>query len=850
MLDTQVERRQQKALEEGFKVKNIGDEPVFSTFSVLSPSKRTYQVTIRSLKERINSCSCPDFRTNLLGTCKHIEAVLALALKRHRKRIDELERHRPPVADIFLRYGEQVQVALTRPRSPLPAEVQRLTERHFDSEGLLLGDPTVQLPVLLDEVAHLSPKATSSIRLGPDVQTHGLLLIDGVNHRRQKEWFLTEVREGKRSLEVLGAKLYPYQVEGLLHLAFSGRALLADDMGLGKTVQAIAATALLKEIRGISRVLVVTPASLKHQWLREIHRFTSLSAEVVGGPSSKRELLYAQPAFFTVINYELLLRDQQVFERLAPDLVILDEAQRVKNWRTKTAQAVKQLRSRYMFVLTGTPLENNLDELYSVMQTLDPRLLGPLWQFNTRYYQLERRRSGSYRVLGYKNLEELRGRIRPVVLRRERHEVLKDLPPRVDNNYFVPMTPAQLDPYRDFQGVVAQLINIAERRPLTPQESKRLMMALQKMRILCDALELHDHKIPDKLKKQTAPKLDELKTIIEEQVVETGRKAILFSSFEGMIDLAIERVARPLGIAHVKLAGSVPTAKRGQLLDRFRDDPTCLLFFSTDAGGVGLNLQAASLVVNLDLPWNPAVLEQRIGRAHRMGQKSTVSVINLVSQGTIEEKMLDTLDVKRQIFQAVFAAIDGQDELVFAKNRGLMARLRQMLTEEPPAPTAPRELRPGEEPVPVGAPPVESRPVSPDEQVQVLADRLSARLGSRLLLVQRMASPPSGPVATRDLPRVLVVVDREADVLASIVDEVTASVVSDTIRFATVLFDRLGYQNLATLLGGSMAAPGAPDAYRSPALPLPEGERKDQQSLIVDEARGLLTRAEERVRLA
>jgi len=171
-----------------------------------------------------------------------------------------------------------------------------------------------------------------------------------------------------------------------MHLTFGRRALLADDMGLGKTVQAIAAGALLRQLRDIKRVLVVSPASLKHQWAREIQRFTSLSATVIEGNLTSRRNLYQKPGFFNIINYELVLRDEDDLRRLRPDLIILDEAQRIKNWRTKTADAVKRLRSPYAFVLTGTPLENRLDELYSIFQFIDPDILGPLWRFNQRFF--------------------------------------------------------------------------------------------------------------------------------------------------------------------------------------------------------------------------------------------------------------------------------------------------------------------------------------------------------------------------------------------------------------------------------------------------------------------------------
>ena len=824
----QIARRRKKALEEGFRVRNTRGNDVFSRYQVHSPSGRTYEVSLRSLTARINGCSCPDYLTNMLGTCKHIEAVLVVLEKKLGKRLAAVEKEAPATAEVYLRHAERVEVRLKAPQG-LRGKVRKVLERFFDGEGVLVGDAAHQVTALLEAAARLDADDLAQLNIAADVLTHAEVMLETAEHRKQRDWFLEEVRAGRRSLELVGTKLYPYQVEGMLHLAFTGRALLADDMGLGKTVQAIGAAALLKELRGIERVLVVTPASLKHQWKREIQRFTSLGVEVVDGAASKRDLAYKTPAFFTVVNYELLLKDAEVFHRLAPDLVILDEAQRVKNWRTQTAQAVKALASRFAFVLTGTPLENNLDELYSVLQVVDPRLLGPLWQFNSRYFQLERRKSGSYRVNGYKNLEELRQRIRPVLIRRTRDEVLTDLPPRVDNNFFVPMTKGQTEPYLEHHAAVARLCAIAERRPLSPQESKRLFSNLQSMRILCDALELHDQRIPEKHKKLTAPKIDELAGILQEQVVEGGRKAVIFSSFEGMIDLAIRRAARPLKIGHVKLAGSVPTAQRGALLDRFRLDPKCMVFFSTDAGGVGLNLQDASLVINLDLPWNPAVLEQRIGRAHRMGQKASVQVINLISRGTIEEKMLDTLAMKRQVFQAVFSALDGVDALEFGKNHGLMARLRQLLTDEAP-PQAPAELPPAVV-TPVAEPTVAQRTRS-------FADRLAARLGGRLLLVRPAALPGA------DLPRLLVVVDRDPAELASVVDEVAREAAGASPAFSLHLFDRHGFEGLAAFLGATLPASPDDELFRSPALPAPAADGAARA------ATALLDQAAARLRLA
>jgi superfamily II DNA or RNA helicase len=679
--NVQIDRRRQRALKEITRITNKGNHPVFSLFDVSSLSGQSYSVRIRSFSEMQNSCSCQDYRTNLIGTCKHIEAVLLYLKKKHGGKLQQMVRKATLGAQIYLRYEaeETVRVVL-----PLPNEsaVRDLLARHFDPSGVLIGAPLQTLPSVFSAIEALAPKARALIQVDDTVREYLERLQDQEEINRQKTWFLEQMKKGTRSLDVISTRLYPFQESGAMHLAFGRRALLADDMGLGKTVQGIAASALLKELRGIQRVLIICPASLKHQWSREIRRFTSLPVKIVEGGLMKRRQFYDDPAFFTILNYEIVRRDIKEIEHLRPDLIILDEAQRIKNWRTKTATTVKRLQSRYAFVLTGTPLENRLDELYSIFQFIDPRILGPLWHFNDRFFHIEERRSGTYKVLGYRNLEELRGIIAPYTLRRTREEVLQDLPSRVDNNFFVEMTPAQMQAYQEYKETVARLAAKARRRPLTPKEQQILLNSLMKMRIICNALALHDKKIPLGECEKTSPKLRELGQILSDQILENGKKAIVFSQWAEMLKLT-EPVMKRLGLGYVKLTGEVPSAKRGDLIQCFFEDPDCRVFLSTDAGGLGLNLQAASLVINLDLPWNPAVLEQRIGRAHRHGQKKSVQVVNLVAQGTIEERMLDTLAGKRTVFAGVFGKAEAPESIRFEDGGQALLKQLDKLLEEP-----------------------------------------------------------------------------------------------------------------------------------------------------------------------
>jgi SNF2 family DNA or RNA helicase len=812
-VEAQIERRRQRAQEEISRVVNKGRHALFSTFEVTSVSGRTYTVQIRAVDQLLNSCSCPDYHTNTIGTCKHIEGVLLHLKQALADRWDELVAQALPVNQIYLHRAEETTVRLTLPL-PTGRGAERLREmlsRYFDAEGVLQGPLLQTLPALLAEIEAPGDRQRARLLVTEDVRQHLEQLQDLESIRRQKEWLLDQVARGNRSLDVLATRLYPFQQEGILHLAFGGRALLADDMGLGKTVQAIAASALLHQLRDIQRVLVVCPASLKHQWAREIRRFTSFPVNVIEGNLETRRGLYNQPAFFNIVNYELVWRDLDELQGLRPDVVILDEAQRIKNWRTKTADYVKQLRGRYAFVLTGTPLENRLDELYSVFQFIDPNILGPLWRFNQRYFQLEMRRSGSFKVLGYKNLDELRGRIGPYVVRRTREEVLHDLPERVDNNFFVEMSDKQWKAYNGFKETVARLVALARRRPLRPEERDVLLKSLMKMRMICDALALHDPDLPPREVERTAPKLRELGLILEDEIASNGHKAVVFSQWTRMLELT-ESVVGRLGLGYVTLTGDVPTPKRGALITRFFEDPDCRVFLSSDAGGVGLNLQAASLVVNLDLPWNPAVLEQRIARAHRHGQRHTVQVVNLIAKGTIEERMLDTLAAKRQVFAGVFGGDDAATEISFEDTgQSLMQQLDEMLKITPVE--VELELAP-QPPEPVEVP----RPT-----LRGFADLLVGRFPGRILLVR---PAPQLPGAAGD-GNVLVVVDKTPGEIRPVADRLLAE------HFAPAppvpglhLMEQEGYRALVALTGGLLeqVEPAAEaDVYRAPAMPAPAG---------------------------
>jgi hypothetical protein len=339
------------------------------------------------------------------------------------------------------------------------------------------------------------------------------------------------------------------------------------------------------------------------------------------------------------------------------------------------------------------------------VQYLDPEMVGPLFRFNRDFYELDERG----RPVDYKNLPELRRRLQPVMLRRRKSDVESELPGRTVKTYFVRMVEEQALRYADYSKQAASLLAQAKRRPLTPKEFDRLQMLLACMRMICDTPAILDPTC------RVSPKLEELEGILSDLLEEPGRKIIVFSEWERMLEL-VRELAAELGVEAAWHTGSVPQQRRRAEIVRFKQDPACRLFLSTDSGSVGLNLQVASAVVNVDLPWNPAKLEQRIARAWRKNQTRSVTVVNLVCEDSIEHQILHLLGHKQALADGV---LDGQgdlDALKMPSGRAAMIERMQALTQGE-ASVAPRIL-------------------SPEEAV---AEELRRRHGERALLIEARA---------------------------------------------------------------------------------------------------------------
>ncbi len=907
--EEEIERRRLRAEAEPLEVRPIETtHHPFASFAVGSggrepgkpdggPKDRVdhqveYRVEIRSLDEHLNTCSCPDHRINGLGTCKHVEAVLLRLAEEgfgggagdesgspdlSRGAGGTGEAGRPAArrrrVEIFLdRAADPPRVRVLRPPGRPVKRVEDLLDPFFGTDGTLLAPPESAIPALARRLEAAPRRVRERVRLSAELPAWAEEEARRAARQSARERFEADVAAGKRSLDLLRHRLYSYQEEGALHLAFAERALLGDEMGLGKTVQAIAACELLRRLRGIERVLVVSPVSLKGEWEEQIAKFTDLPSLLVMGRRAERLRQYRERSFFYLTNYEQILSDGEDLQRLlAPDVIILDEAQRIKNWRTKTAQAVKRLESRYAFVLTGTPLENRIDDLYSIVQFLDPRVFGPLFRFNRDFHELDERG----RPVGYKNLSEMHRRLRPVLLRRRKGDVEGQLPGRTVNSYYVSMHKEQQLRYEEYEMRAARLAAIAKRRHLTREEFEKLQMNLACMRMVCDTPYILDPEC------RICPKLEELEAVFEELLGEDGQKVLVFSEWERMLEL-VRELAIEMKVGFAWHTGSVPQGKRRDEIRRFKDDADCRLFLSTDSGGLGLNLQVASAVVNLDLPWNPARLEQRIARAWRKHQTRSVQVIHLVTEHSIEHRMQTLLAGKQALADDV---LDGQgvDEMPMPSGRAaFMERLEEIL-EERLAGRAETAERPAGEAAAAPEVPAPER----------LRQDLSALLGERLLLLDLLPrdllsrpAPEEGPDSSQGRPEetakpetVLAVVDRlegaagegareakaedEAEGGAGIQAEIEAAVgrcFGDGPGAPRLeLLDRATYETVRRLAdaGVLQLAPGMDGAgglgseplVRSPALAAPSNRREEQRRRRLAEARDRLAAAQRKLRM-
>ena len=640
----QKELRRQFVEREPLSITPDADEAAYGVFDVRNPkTKNSYKVVYRGIDSKWNYCSCMDFKTNRLGTCKHVEAVRKW-LESHHKNAAVVN---PPYSSLYVSYKEGREVCL-RIGSSHWAEMKVLAAEWFTEEGKALPGTLTRMPVFIAKAKEIEPE----FRCYPDVTDY----LSEIKDAQYRERYLSSMAD-KNMDSLLKTTLYPYQKEGIRFAFSKGKSIIADEMGLGKTVQAIGCAELMRKAGLISSVLVLCPASLKYQWKKEIEKFTDSVAVIVEGPQDKRRELYRSQSFYRIVSYNTMSNDIRTFGNAYAECLIMDEVQRLKNWNTQISRAARKIKSDYTIVLSGTPLENKLVELYSVMEFVDQYCLGPYYKFIDETTVKDE----GGKILSYKNLNLVGERLAKRLVRRRKADIELQLPERTQQNLFVPMTSRQREIHDELKAGVAQIVSKWRRSHfLSDVDRKRLMLLLSQMRMVCDSTYILDQET------RFDTKVEETMNIVQEVVESGDDKIVIFSQWERMTRLIATELEK-LGVGYASLNGKVPSEKRNALVEKFWNEPSCRVFISTDTGSTGLNLQIASRVINLDLPWNPSVLEQRVGRVHRIGQRRNIQVLNMISQDSFEERMLATLEVKASLFEGILD--NGDDTVVLDDSR-------------------------------------------------------------------------------------------------------------------------------------------------------------------------------------
>lgn len=489
------------------------------------------------------------------------------------------------------------------------------TDLKIDKEELSEGSLHVPIyrGVQVDEVLGMKEKYDPSFRK----------LLDHLKHPEEQSYLIpAELNATMRDYQTTGFRWF----SSLSHYHLGG--ILADDMGLGKTLQSIA---YLLSVRKGNQHMIVAPASLIYNWQSEWEKFApDMDVAVIAGSREEREQILKERDGVEVLitSYSTLRQDIDLYGGRQFHTVILDEAQFIKNYTTKSAAAVRNLTASRKFALSGTPIENSVDELWGIFQAIMPGLFPPLKDFK----KLEPGKVASL--------------IKPFILRRLKSDVLKELPEKIESTHITELSKEQKELYVGYLHRIQEETAASLRGEGFQKSRMKILAGITRLRQLCchPALFLENYE-------GKSGKLEQLLDIVESSV-ENGKRMLIFSQFTSMLEM-IQAELEKADYPHFYLHGQTPAKERLRMADQFNQGDKPIFLISLKAGGTGLNLTAADTVVLYDLWWNPAVEDQAAGRAHRFGQKNVVQVIRLITKGTIEEKIYELQQKKRELIEQV-----------------------------------------------------------------------------------------------------------------------------------------------------------------------------------------------------
>jgi SNF2 family DNA or RNA helicase len=539
----------------------------------------------------------------------------------------------------------------------LVAIIKRITGRKFDSDNKVWTVPKQNTKEVLDVLLPLGFSYDPQIQETYQEKTLLKKKIERIlaGNFKQSEIDLFE----KTQLPLL-----PFQKIGSGFLCVTGSSLLADSPGCGKSIQSLATTL----IREAKKVLIICPATLKLSWKDELEKWIpDAKITVISGTKKERDELWKENSLYYLANYELLLKDLPEMQKIEWDFLIADEATRISNIKAKQSILIKKIKAKHILTLTGTPLNNKIEDVYNVIDLCNPGVLGNYWSFINKYcikqnIQLKDKinKDGKFirgrkvsLITGYKNLGELKTTLSDFMIRRKKEEVLLELPPKLYETVYVEFTKEEKEIYKNVQeNIVSELKELT----IDKQYLNEAMVKIVRLKQVCDSLEL----VSDI--KQSS-KILALKELLGD-ILHDNSKVIVFSQFSTLTDILMRELSEynPLLIS-----GKVGQEQRNENIRLFNEDDKHKVLCMTEAGSMGINLQRANYVVHFDLPWSISKKIQREDRCHRKGQLKNVTVYQLIVKDSVDEYIIKVLNKKEQLSDSILGDSERLNKVKISK---------------------------------------------------------------------------------------------------------------------------------------------------------------------------------------
>lgn len=620
MVQRVIEERKKKAYQAAYSLEFADN--IYGEHLLTNERGVQYKLTLRDLNRKHGYCNCPDYKINKLGTCKH----LIYTFQQLQNDPGRIPAQMPPFPfiEVFLNPFRNNKISYFFPEK-LTGPIAELFYRYFGNKNFIDDDEIERFTGFLNNTDKFK-----QILLRPEV-------LEKVKTTTEKASIIRLRQSTKLNFSVLKSPLQTFQKEGVEFATFNTGTILADDIELGKITQAVATAVMKRDLFGFSKTLIICPANIRHHWKREIERLTAEQPLIIEGTPEERNRQYRiENQYFRIINYENVLNDLAMLVELHPDFLILDEAQRIKNYASAISTSIRSILRRHTLVLAGSPFESRLIELYALVMHVDAGLLSPLWEFSYKYCIFDDHNSNN--IVGYYDLDELMARLENVLLRREKEEVIKQLPQISNIDVPVDMHPSQM---KIHQKIARELLVMVNKKMLTQFETQHAFQLIKKLRMVADSSFLVDELT------NISPKIEELKAILGEKlnIRRSRKKVIIFTEWKKMLQI-IARSLRVSKIRHVEITDETALKQRNILFKTFEQDDECNVLLTSQADLSASNIRVADVIINFDAPADRDSKSQRMGSLSGIIQRQgNLTIINLVAKNSIEEKIVGGLEL-------------------------------------------------------------------------------------------------------------------------------------------------------------------------------------------------------------